>query len=148
MQAEGGTSWRKALGRQGRSPRRSGGRPEEVAGPELALCLTQGLVHPPSLQLCLLRQSSGGRGPSFPPTPLFSDSCLPVALGNEEEPVSEPRSGTQTLVIEFILVPGNWIYFPCIHIVGGTTLLIIPLHLWILGVCLPSRLTADGQKNS
>lgn len=31
-----------------------GGRPEEVAGPELAPCLTQGLVHPPSLQLRLL----------------------------------------------------------------------------------------------
>lgn len=59
-----------------------GGRPEEVAGPELALCLTQGLVHPPSLQLCLLSQSSGGRGPSLPPTPRFSDPCLPVALGN------------------------------------------------------------------
>lgn len=24
-----------------------GGRPEEAAGPKLALCLTQGLVHPP-----------------------------------------------------------------------------------------------------
>lgn len=92
MQAEGGTSWPKALGRQGRSPRRSvGGRPEEVAGPELALCLTQGLVHPPSTQLCLLCQSSGGRDPSLP-TLLFSDPWLPVALGKEEEPVSEPRS--------------------------------------------------------
>lgn len=78
-----------------------------MAGPELALCLTQGLVHPPSLQFCLLSQSSGSRGPSLSLTPLFYDPCLPVALGNEEEPVSEPRSGTQTLVIEFILVPGN-----------------------------------------
>lgn len=58
MQPEGGTSWRKAFGRQGRSPRRSGGgRPEEVAGPELAPCLTLGLVHP--------------RVPSFPSEPVL-----------------------------------------------------------------------------
>lgn len=50
VQPEGGTSGCKALGRQGRS---GGGRPEEVAGPELALCLTQGLVHPPSPQFSL-----------------------------------------------------------------------------------------------
>lgn len=66
MQAEGGTSWRKALGRQGRSPHKCvWGETEEVAGSELALCLTQGLVHPPSTELCLLSQSSGRRDPSY-----------------------------------------------------------------------------------
>lgn len=74
-----------------------GGRPEEVAGPELAPCLTQGLVHP-SPQLCLLSHSSGGRDPSLLPTLPFSEPCLPVSQGKEEGPVSEPRSGTQTLV--------------------------------------------------
>ena len=48
-----------------------------MPGPELALCLTQGLVHPPSPQLCLLSESSGGRDPSLPPTLLFSDPWSP-----------------------------------------------------------------------
>lgn len=75
-----------------------------MAGPELALCLTQGFVHPPSPQFCSLSQS-WGQDPSLP-TLLFSDPWLPVALWKEES-VSEAKNRTQTLVIEFILVSGT-----------------------------------------
>ena len=111
------------------------GRPEEVPGPELALCLTQGLVHPPpGPQLCLLSQSLRCRDASLLPALLFSNHPhthpprprlrLPAAPGDQEEPVSEPRVGPHALVVEFILVAGNWMYFPCIHIGGGPALLL------------------------
>ena len=113
---------------------------------------------PPGPQLCLLSQSLRCRDASLLPALLFSNHPhthpprprlrLPAAPGDQEEPVSEPRVGPHALVVEFILVAGNWMYFPCIHI--GVALhsccsILASLDCWS-GVRLPSGLSADGQR--
>lgn len=149
----GGTSWCKASGGQRRSPLRSGGggrrggRPEEVAGPELAPCLAQGLVHPPLV-------------PRFPSEPvlragtfLFQLFWSLVTCGPEGQRRISVffRSGTHTLVIEIILVPGSQVYFPCVS--RGVALhscyyILALLGCWLGGVHLPLGRTADSLKNS
>lgn len=74
------------LGRQGAksSQKWSGGgaRPEEVAGPELGTVPDPRAWASPYPQLGFLKPLLRNRDP--PASPLFSDSRLLVALGNEE----------------------------------------------------------------